>query len=167
MHFLPSTTYSVAWVSYWLSRLYRRVQQIFYYTLDIKYFCGQKVFLRAKANLFLPAQSILPAKTKTTSFCQSSFKCGNMFFHQMAKTSKPSLLTLNHFRMVQGHCKACHKTCGLTDSDLCDCWEMLRTPNTALSSTVFFNRVFEALSWQNRADTNVMQWLNQMHSSTQ
>ena len=30
---------------------------------------------------------------------------------------------LNRFRTGQGHCNACHKKCGFTDNELCDCGE--------------------------------------------
>ena len=31
---------------------------------------------------------------------------------------------LNRFRTGQGHCNACHKKCGFTDNELCDCGEI-------------------------------------------
>ena len=35
-----------------------------------------------------------------------------------------SVSLLNRFRTGQGHCNACHKKCGFTDTELCDCGEI-------------------------------------------
>ena len=66
--------------------------------------------------------------------------------------------TLNQFRTDQGHCRACHKRWGLTDSELCDCGEvqtMSHIVNTCPKTK--FDGGLQAL---NKADTDAMDWLN-------
>ena len=66
--------------------------------------------------------------------------------------------TLNQFRTDQGHCRACHKRWGLTDSELCDCGEVQTMAHIVNSCPK--TRFDGGLQELNTANTDAVDWLN-------
>ena len=68
---------------------------------------------------------------------------------------------VNRFRTDQGHCRACHKRWGLTDSDLCDCGEVQTMSH--IVNTCHLTKFDGGLHELNRADADALEWLKHIH----
>jgi len=67
---------------------------------------------------------------------------------------------LNRFRMEQGHCGACRRKCGLTDTDLCPCGETHMMSHIVKSCPL--TKLNGSLSWLHSDDEDAVSWLTSL-----